>query len=123
MLSLEAAHMGPLEGMFQCLYFAIGPNPFFQFIYALLTKGALEKQMVHRFTFQTANWACVNIDDSSKIKAMFCFQTIVERQPCYESISGGTNPAPYYVVPPDSFFSPPKVVVMMVCSSTSLTCP
>ena len=81
MLSLEAAQMGPLEGIFLCLYFSIGPNPFFQFINALLTKDALEKQMVHCFTFQTTNWACFNIDDSNKLKAMFFFQTIVERLP------------------------------------------
>ena len=43
MISLEAAQIRPPEGIFQCLYFSIGPNPFFQFIYALLTKGALEK--------------------------------------------------------------------------------
>ena len=111
MLSLKAAQMGSPEGIFLCIYFSIGPNSFFHYIYALLTKGALEKQMVHCFTFQTANWACVNIDDSSKLKAMFCFQTIVEREPCYESASRGSNPAPYYVVPPDSFFSSPEVVV------------
>ena len=43
MLSLEAAQMGPHEGIFQCLYFDIGANPFFLFIYALLTKGCIGK--------------------------------------------------------------------------------
>ena len=76
--------------------------------------------MVHCFTFQTANWACVNIDDSSKLKAMFCFQTIVEREPCYESASRGSNPAPYYVVPPDSFFSSLEVVVFLAMFAASV---